>query len=270
MKNKFYPSIAKAIEAVTKIEQAEEGYLEKASNYQLDSKTANAGYNEYTKYWRDMNLLGLIGVKGFAGGSNWYWCAGFQSWSFIQAFGVELARKLLLHLPFISCATMGEKAKAAKKLYTAPKVGDVVLFWNGSRFYHTGFVYKVSTTMFYTVEGNTNSSKDVVPNGGSVRMKSYYIADHKKKGTRFFRPDYSITVKKEPKPLNIKMTINTNKNPLMCRKGTGKETLALGKFAKGSTVTVLEKTKPAWYKVKGKDMITGKTITGYCASKYLK
>ena len=36
------------------IAEAEVGYLEKASNSDLDSKTANAGYNNWTKYARDL------------------------------------------------------------------------------------------------------------------------------------------------------------------------------------------------------------------------
>ena len=37
----------------------EVGYLEKRSNYMLDNKTANAGYNNYTKYTRDIDNSGL-------------------------------------------------------------------------------------------------------------------------------------------------------------------------------------------------------------------
>ena len=48
---KKYASKAKAISAVTSVLFAEEGYLEKKSASKLDSKTANAGYNNYTKYW---------------------------------------------------------------------------------------------------------------------------------------------------------------------------------------------------------------------------
>ena len=42
-----------AIDKLIQIAKNETGYLEKASNSQLDSKTANAGENNYTKYWRD-------------------------------------------------------------------------------------------------------------------------------------------------------------------------------------------------------------------------
>ena len=45
------------------------GYLEKRSNSQLDSKTGNAGYNNYTKYARDIDNLGLPGCQGQP------WCA---------------------------------------------------------------------------------------------------------------------------------------------------------------------------------------------------
>lgn len=43
-----------AINDVINVAKGEIGYLEKASNSNLDSKTANAGQNNYTKYWRDV------------------------------------------------------------------------------------------------------------------------------------------------------------------------------------------------------------------------
>ena len=55
-----FTSINAAINKVTKVAAAEEGYLEKKSNSNLDSKKANAGYNNYTKYWRDLAKLGLV------------------------------------------------------------------------------------------------------------------------------------------------------------------------------------------------------------------
>ena len=41
-----------------KIARAEIGYHEKASNSNLDSKTANAGHNNYQKYGRDLYKAG--------------------------------------------------------------------------------------------------------------------------------------------------------------------------------------------------------------------
>ena len=42
-----------AIDKLIQTADNEVGYLEKSSNSQLDDKTANAGMNNYTKYWRD-------------------------------------------------------------------------------------------------------------------------------------------------------------------------------------------------------------------------
>lgn len=51
-------TIYEAQTKLIKTAEAEVGYLEKATNAQLDSKTANAGYNNYTKYARDHTLWG--------------------------------------------------------------------------------------------------------------------------------------------------------------------------------------------------------------------
>lgn len=47
------------VERLIATARAEVGYLEKASNSQLDSKTGNAGYNNFTKYARDLDRLGV-------------------------------------------------------------------------------------------------------------------------------------------------------------------------------------------------------------------
>ena len=69
---------------------AEVGYLEKASNSQLDDKTANAGQANFTKYARDLDKMRFYnGPKnGFA------WCAVFAAWCFVQAFGVDSALEM--------------------------------------------------------------------------------------------------------------------------------------------------------------------------------
>ena len=41
-------TIQDAQKKLISVAEAEEGYLEKASNAQLDDKTANAGWNNYT------------------------------------------------------------------------------------------------------------------------------------------------------------------------------------------------------------------------------
>ena len=164
------------IDKLIQIAKNEVGYLEKASNSQLDSKTANAGENNYTKYWRDV----YPGYQGQA------WCACFVSWCFMKAFGLENAKKLLKHWPYVYCPTLGN-------LFTRnanPKVGDIVIFYRGGTFTHTGIVTAVIGDRFYTIEGNTSGASEIVANGGGVCAKSYL--NSKLPGTKFCTPDYSI------------------------------------------------------------------------------
>lgn len=177
----------KAINAVINVAKNEVGYLEKKSNSNLDSKTANAGSNNYTKYWRDIANWGLGNYQAQ------YWCAAFVFWCYVKAFGLETAKKLFYHAPYIYCPTAGSLFKQRGRLYSEPKVGDVVVFMSsGGVFGHTGIVYKVDSTYFYTIEGNTSSASGVVANGGAVEYKSYSISSAKNKGHKFCRPDYGI------------------------------------------------------------------------------
>lgn len=300
---KTFPSRQDAINAVIKTLKNEVGYMEKKTNASLDSKKANAGRANITKYWRDLNNWGLMGKpKGWAGGTEWSWCACLQCWAFIKTFSKDMAKKMLLHLPFISCQTMADKAKKTDQLKSSPKKGDLILFWSGSRFHHVGFVYKVTSTTFYTFEGNTSSGSAVVPNGGMVCKKSYSIAAAKKAGHKFVRIKYAPAIKKEPvkaavapattssqkttstssKPSTATakttttkkvtyLTVATKTNPLHCREKASKEAKSLGKFKKGTKVELIRVGSKTgkWTKVKGKAM-SGKTITGWCMSKYLK
>lgn len=165
-----------AINAVIKTAQNEIGYLEKKSNAQLNSKTANAGYNNFTKYWRDI----------YPAYQTEPWCAAFVSWCFMKAFGLTMAKKLLKHWPYVYCPTLGS-------LFTKnanPKVGDIVIFYRSGEFRHTGLVTKVQGDQFWTIEGNTSGASGIVANGGGVCAKSYY--NSKLPGTKFCTPNYSL------------------------------------------------------------------------------
>ena len=173
-------NITKAIDALIATARAEVGYLEKKSNSQLDDKTANAGYNNYTKYWRDV----------YPQYQTQAWCACFVSWCMMKTFGLETAKKLLKHWPYVYCPTLGN-------LFTKhanPQRGDIVIFYRGGTFAHTGIVTKVDGDAFFTIEGNTSGNTsggtDIVANGGSVCSKYYY--NSKLPGTKFCRPDYSL------------------------------------------------------------------------------
>lgn len=169
-------TVDKNIEKLILIAKNEIGYLEKKSNIQLDDKTANAGSNNYTKYWRD--------IKPSYQGQPW--CAAFVSWCFMKAFGLGKAKKLLKHWPYVYCPTMSELFT----LNSYPKIGDIVIFYHNGTFTHTGLVTAVIGDKFYTIEGNTSGASGIIANGGGVCQKSYY--NSKLPGTKFCTPDYSL------------------------------------------------------------------------------
>lgn len=72
-------------ETIINLAKREVGYKEKATNSQLDDKTANAGKGNYTKYARDLYDAGY-----YNGNKNGYaWCDVFVDWLFYKAFGKE-------------------------------------------------------------------------------------------------------------------------------------------------------------------------------------
>lgn len=157
-----------SIKKLIKIAEDEIGYLEKASNKNLDSKTANAGKGNYTKYWRDLK-------PSYQGEP---WCQCFVNWCFMKAYGTENALKLLCTSKFdYYTPTCADFFKQKKQWFIQPKVGDVVYFKNSSRIHHVGIVVVVTQDTITTVEGNTtHSSKQdtqVVANGGGVWSRVY-------------------------------------------------------------------------------------------------
>ena len=182
---------------VIEIAQAEVGYLEKKTNSNLSSKTANVGYNNYTKYANDIDKNYPDFYNGKKNG--FYWCDVFVDWCFIKAFGVEDALELLGQ-PTKSCGAgcswSARYFKNINRFYTSPKVGDQIFFKDASGDpCHTGLVYKVTSTTVYTIEGNTSSSSGVVANGGAVATKSYSRNYSRIYG--YGRPNYDAEPKKK-------------------------------------------------------------------------
>ena len=145
------------------------GYLEKKSASSLDSKTANAGYNNYTKYSRDVNSWGLMGCQGQP------WCATYQFWICAKIFGVKKALEIMGN-GFYNCNSVKAHAKAKGTWHSTPKVGALPIFRNGA---HIGRVIKITGNTIKTNEGNTSSGSlnNVEANGGCVAEKSYTIGN---------------------------------------------------------------------------------------------
>lgn len=175
---------------VIKIAEAEVGYLEKKSNKNLDSKTANAGSANYTKYGRDMHEL-YPSVMNFPAA----WCDAFVDWCFQKAYGVCNAKGLL-------GGNFNDYTPSSAQLYKnkgaygkEPKFGAQIFFKNSTRINHTGLVYKFDKSYVYTIEGNTSGASGVIPNGGGVCKKKYKLTNSKIDGYGY--PKYDEEPKKE-------------------------------------------------------------------------
>lgn len=268
---------------VLDIAAQEVGYLEKsASAYKsnpaiLDSKTDGAGKDNYTKYGRDMHAI-YPSVMDFPAA----WCDCFVDWCFYKAYGVATAKSLLggdFNDYTVASAGMYQKKGA---LDTTPTKGSQVFFTkNGqtSGCYHTGLVYDVDGTYFYTIEGNTSGASSVVSNGGGVCKKKYKIADYKGR-TLFGHPKYdsvsnkeTTTQKVEPatmfdKTLAGKYIVDTDGGNLNVRLGAGTNKPKVTVVKDG---TILYNY--GYYNMVGDVKwlyIQVGNVTGYCSTKYLR
>lgn len=203
-------SVKTSVNDVVKYALSEIGYLEKATNSQLDSKTANAGSNNFTKYTRDVDNSGLCDAR-FQGQA---WCCGFVLAIPLYVYNPETVRKLY-YLPTsgckaYNCGYLAEYFQKANAWYTTPEVGDLIFFQsfnpNGSIKYnyaHVGLVIEVTSTTITTIEGNTSGASGVISNGGGVCKKQY---NRNYKGIKGFgRPCYDVKAAKSPEETTTKL-----------------------------------------------------------------
>ena len=124
-------------------------------------------------------------------------CDCFVDWCFYQAYGITTAKSLLGgNFNDYTVASAGMYAKN-NAIDSTPKIGDQVFFTRNGKIsgcYHTGIVYDVDSTYFYTIEGNTSKASTVVSNGGGVAKKKYSIKQYKGK-TLFGHPKYDTELK---------------------------------------------------------------------------
>ena len=262
--------------------KSEVGYHEKASNKDLDSKTANAGSGNYTKYARDLwNDTKTQIVNGNKQGASW--CAVFIITIFYYILKDSAKVRKVLRIPSKNSAAAGvpflyDYFKNAKAIYKTPKVGDLIFFRGHS---HVGFVVGVSATKVTTIEGNSNNA---------VREKTYALGDKDIDG--YGRPDYaSVEPKPEPEPTptpepkkkTVKAshkpqkilksyastyTVATKKDPLRLRDGAGTGYDVLVELPKGSTVTCGGYYTGSWLYVKYETKTT--IYEGFAYKSYLK
>lgn len=188
---------------LVEIATAEIGYHEKASNSNLDSKTANSGSKNFTKYGRDLFNAGF-----FNGNKNGFdWCAQFPTWCVWKLTGKNKAKA-----EYILCVGGGLSAgcgfalkyyKQAGRFDHNPKVGDQIFFKysnDDSTADHTGIVVRVTDKLVETIEGNS---------GNEVKRKVYQRNDKTIIG--YGHPRYDAepekTVIKEVKTVQVELPI---------------------------------------------------------------
>jgi len=172
-------------EDVVRIAAGEVGYLEKASNKDLDSQTANAGSGNWNKYARD---LWNADPHYYNGPKNGYdWCTAFADWCIYMAADQDAAaaQKAVCYTgPWgASCTLSVQYYRAAGRFWARkdakPKPGDQIFFGDDASIRHTGLVEKVTDGVVYTIEGNS---------GNAVRRHSYSLESQNIYG--YGRPRY--------------------------------------------------------------------------------
>ena len=240
-------------------------YLEKKSAAYLDDFQRNAGYNNYTKFARDVNSWGQPGCQGQP------WCAVYQFWKLTKVLGLKTALQIMGG-GFYNCRNVTQHAQTKGTWKKVPKKGALIIFRNGS---HIGSVNKYDTQYVYTNEGNTSSAPGVVANGGSCRNKKYKLNDPVIDGYVWI--DYGTE-----EQTSTETAVKLNKTPkyvgkvtateLNVRSWAGKENPTIKKWPllkKGNLVDVCDTVKAAdessWYYIR----IAGKYY-GFVAKRYLK
>lgn len=263
---------------VIKKMESELGYHEKASNKDLDSKTANAGSGNYTKYARDLwNGTKTEIVNGNKQGVMW--CAVFIITIFYYLLKDSAKVRKVLRIPTKNSAAAGVSEfygyfKSAKAIYKTPKVGDLIFFRGKS---HVGFVIGVTSSKVTTIEGNSLNE---------VRKKTYALTDKDIDG--YGRPNYSAvepspeptptpskkTVKASQKPKSHSKiyektyTVSTKTDPLAMRNGPSTNYKKMINVAKGKKVVCNGDYTDNWLYVKYE---TNTTIyIGFMSKSYLK
>lgn len=225
-------------------------YLEKRTNAYLDDFQKNAGYNNYTKFARDVNSWGQPGCQAQP------WCAEYQFWKLVNVLGITRALQIMGG-GFYNCVSITNHAKANGTWHKSPKVGALIIFRNGS---HVGSVRSFNGSVVYTNEGNTSSAEGVVANGGACRNKQYKLTDSAIDGYVWIDWGEEKTVVETWKATG---TATSTVDDLYVRETPNG--YVLGQINKGNRVEINGEKSGMWTKVK----VAGIGI-GWAATKYLQ
>lgn len=259
---------------VIALEREQQGYIEKASNKDLDSKTANKGTANFTKYSRDINNVGLMGCQGQP------WCCSSQFWIDLECFGKEIALKLwnMTEKTYVgyNCFSTYNAFSKVGQVGKEPKVGALVIF----TFSHAGRVLSIYTKngkkYIECAEGNSSSNL-TDNNGGMFNIRERGAYDSNIKGYCYIdydsldAPESISSLSSTPSDNLITHPIKTGQKRLTVRvdgylnvrnfPSTGDVTT---KLYNGDIVTPEKKTfidDKAWFWIK--------ECNGWCSASYL-
>lgn len=260
---------------------AEVGYKEKKSNASLDSKTANAGSGNYTKYGKEMHSIQPSNMDFPAA-----WCDAFVDWLFCKCFGADNARKML-------CGTFDDYTVNSAAMYKkkgryskTPEYGAQIFFRNSGGICHTGIVESVSNAgSITTIEGNkSNQVKRCTYNQGDSSIDGYGIPDWSvvagsegsSSGSGALTASSSAvhTVSGSAAPSTktaYKAIVSTISDPLNVRKHPGtsaQKCETFGPLPKGASIDVcdaiLDTSGGLWYFIRYQDKY------GYASAVYIR
>lgn len=229
------------------------GYLEKRSNANLDSKTGNAGYGNYTKYSRDVNNWGLMGCQGQP------WCATYQFWGCAKVFGKAKALEIMGN-GFYNCNSIKAHSRSQGTWHSAPKLGALVIFRNGA---HIGRVIRIANGRIYTNEGNTSSGglNNVEANGGCVAEKTYTIGNSQIDGYVWINYGAETESGTEGEPWKVTGTATSTVDNLFVRAEPNGE--VIGELMKGNRFEINGIKDGFWTQVKVAGIGVGWVWTAY-------
>ena len=217
------------------------GYKEKASNTSLDSKTANAGSANYTKYARDFDQKY---PKWYDGKKNGFaWCDMFVDWCFLTAFGYEKALALLCQperSAGAGCTYSLRYFKNKGQFHTSdPKLGDQIFFGTSlDNSTHTGIVESVDKKQVHTIEGNTSNQ---------VARRNYSLTNSRILG--YGRPSYDAAgavvpvtpaTPAAPQVKDVPFLVKVSIRDLNIRKGPGTNYSRTGSYTGIGVFTIVD------------------------------
>jgi Uncharacterized protein containing LysM domain len=209
---------------------AEVGYCEKASNANLDSKTANAGSANYTKYAKALAAAGY-----YNGSKNGYaWCDVFVDWVFFVCFGKTEGQLMEYQTSSLgaACPYSASYYKGKGQYYqwsSGARVGDQIFFQENGALVHTGLVVSVSSSAISTVEGNSCNK---------VARHTYGTGNAYVAG--FGRPDYeAYTTEDEPAPVTPTLVPAPAYDTYTVQKGDSLWSIAQRLLGNGSRYTII-------------------------------